>query len=101
MQVSSLTLLAQRAWALVAARPRIRDMIRDATIAELLPEQPLVAGLDNLIEAASTAFLDALDGRSLRRIFTCKKAAEVADEAWLQFVKATMARRSRTQRLQK
>ena len=41
--------------ALIAAGPRVRDMIRDATIAGLTPAQPFVASRDNLIEAASTA----------------------------------------------
>ena len=42
--------------ALVATRPRIRDMVREATIAGPLPEQPLVPHLDNLIDTVPTAF---------------------------------------------
>ena len=47
--------------ALIGAKPRILDMIQGAATAGLRSEQPLLARLDTLIEAATAAFLDALD----------------------------------------
>ena len=47
--------------ALIAAKPRILDMIRGATTAGLLPEQPLLARLSAPIESATAAFLDVVD----------------------------------------
>ena len=69
------------------ARPRIRDMILDTTIAGLLPEQIFVARLDSLAEAASTAFLDTLDDSEKRTAHHyVQKADQVADDAWQQIV---------------
>ena len=64
--------------ALIAARPRIRDTIRDATIAGLLPEQPFWARLDDLVETASAAFLDTLDDSA--SALTCKQEPQAAEE---------------------
>ena len=57
-------------------RPRIRDMIRDATIAELMAAQPLLSRLDDLGETASAAFLDTLDdhGRSTEHLLPAKSS---------------------------
>ena len=57
-----LMLLAKPPRAMIAARPKIRDMIRDATIAGLLSKQPFVAHLDDSVETASPAFLEIFDG---------------------------------------
>ena len=45
----------------LAAKQRILDMIRGATRARLLLEQPLLARLSALIESATAACFDALD----------------------------------------
>ena len=47
--------------ALIAAMPRILDMIRGATIGGLLPEQPVLARPSAPVESAIAALLDALD----------------------------------------
>ena len=68
--------------ALIAAKPRILDMIRDATTAGILPEQPLLARLSALMESATAAFFDALDDdaeRPTARLYL-QKAAQAADE---------------------
>ena len=79
-----LMLLAQRKGpSLIAVRPRIRDMIRDAPIAGLLSEQPLVARLDDLVETGSAAFLDALDNsEKLPAHLLVQKTTLAAEEAW-------------------
>ena len=71
--------------ALIAAKPRMLDMIRDATAGGLLPEQPLPARLSTLIEFVDTAFLDAFDDseRPTARVYL-QKAAQAADESWQQ-----------------
>ena len=62
-------------------------MIRDATTAGLLTEQPLGARLDNLVEAASTASLDTLDdGEKVTAQLYLQNAAQAADEEWQQIV---------------
>ena len=47
--------------ALIAAKPRIQGMIRDAVWAGLLPEQILETCLTVVIETATTTYLSALD----------------------------------------
>ena len=47
--------------AVIAARPRIRDMVRDATIAGLTAARPPLARWDDLVETDSAAFLDTLN----------------------------------------
>ena len=75
------TFLAQRTR---AARPRIKDMIRDATTAGLAAAQPLLSRLDALV---GTAFLDTLDDcERAKRHLDLQKAAPVADEAREQIV---------------
>ena len=61
----------------VAAKPLIPDMIRNAAPVGLLPEQPLLARLDAVVEPPSSAPLKTLG---------TKKAAQAADEAWQQTV---------------
>ena len=46
---------------LIAAKPRMLDMIRDAATAGILPDQPLLTRRSALIESGIVAFLDALD----------------------------------------
>ena len=88
--------------ALIAARPPIRDMFRDATLAGLLPEQRLVARLDHLIQAASTALLNTLDdGEKLTARFYLQKQPRQQTRRGSKSCKVTTAHRSRTQRLQK
>ena len=71
--------------ALIAARPRILAMIRDAVAAGLLPEQPLVARLAAVVEAATTTHLQALDDEDKASAnLYIQKAAQAADEAWQQ-----------------
>ena len=62
-------------------------MIRGATSADLLPEQPLLAWLSALVESASVAFLDALDDaeKPTTRLYL-QKAARAAEESWEQTV---------------
>ena len=62
-------------------------MIRGAAAAGLLPEQPLLARLDASVEAASAAFLGALDDSEnpTAQVYL-QKAAQAADEAWQQRV---------------
>ena len=64
---------------------RIVDMIRDATAAGLLPEQPLLARLSALIESATAAVVGALGdaGRPTARLYL-QKTAKAADESWQQ-----------------
>ena len=45
---------------LIAAEPRVLDMIRSAATARLLPEQPLLEPLEAPVEAESDAFFGAL-----------------------------------------
>ena len=60
---------------LIRSRPRIRDMIRG-----LLSEQPFLARLDDLVEAASATFLDTLDdSEKLIAHLYLLKAAQVAE----------------------
>ena len=47
--------------ALIAAKSRILVMIHGAATTGLLPEQPLLARLNTVIETATATFLDALD----------------------------------------
>ena len=62
-------------------------MIQDAATAGLLPEQPLSARLDTVIEAATAAFLDALDNseKPKARLYL-QKAAQAADYSWQQTI---------------
>ena len=63
--------------ALNAAKTSNLDMIRNATKAELLLEQPLLARLD------TAAFLDALDeSKRPTAGLHLRKAAQAADESW-------------------
>ena len=68
---------------------------RHATTAGLLPEPLFVARLDIVIEATSTAFIGHLRFQRDTYCAPCKKQPKQ------QLCKATMANRSRTQRLQK
>ena len=62
-------------------------MIRAAAAAGLLPEQPLLTRLDAKVEAASAAFLDAIDdSENPTARQHLHKAAQAADEAWQQAV---------------
>ena len=73
--------------ALIAAKPRILEMIQDAATAGLLPKQPTVTRLDAVIEAATAAYLAALDGvENVTALPYIRKAAQAADEAWQQTV---------------
>ena len=47
--------------AVIAARPRVQDVIRGATIAGLVTAQPHLTPLDDLVDTASVAFLSTLD----------------------------------------
>ena len=72
--------------ALIAAKPRILAMMPEAVTAGLLPKQPLVTRL-GVVEAATTANLEALDGEEKATgKFYIQKAAQAADEAWQQTV---------------
>ena len=59
--------------------------IGGAATAGVLPEQPLPA-LGTSVEAASAAFLDALDYENLTAKLYLQKAAHAADESWQQTV---------------
>ena len=83
--------------AVFATKPRILDMIRAAVTTELMPEQPLLARLDASFEAASAAFLGALDDSEKT---TALQKAALAEETWQQTVRDSMAQQSRTQQLQ-
>ena len=73
--------------ALTAARLRILDMIQDAATARLLPKQPFVARLAAIIEAATAAYLDALDGAEKPTApLYLQNAPQAADESWQQTV---------------
>ena len=73
--------------AVVAARPRIRDVIRDATIAGLIAVQSLLARLDDLVETASAPFLDTLNDSGKRTAHSyLQQAVQAADEAWQDMV---------------
>ena len=69
--------------AVVAARPWIKDIIRDATTAGLAASQALLTRLKDLVETASAAFLNAFEHseRATAHLYL-KKAAKAADEAW-------------------
>ena len=69
--------------ALIAAKPRIRGMIRDAVLAGLLPEQLLETRLSEVIETAPSTYLSALDNgeQATARLFI-QKAAQAAGESW-------------------
>ena len=87
----------------IAAQPRILDMIRGAATARLLPEQPLSARLHTTVsEAATAAFLDALDNPEKRtpRI-TCKKQPKLQMIHGSKQYRDTTAQPSRTQQCQK
>ena len=62
--------------ALIAAKPRIQAMIRDAVSAGLLPEKIVV------IEAATSTYLSALDNdeQAMAKLYI-QRAAQAADEA--------------------
>ena len=68
-----------------AARPRIRNMIRDATIAGLLPEQLFVVCLGDIVEVASAAFSGTLiDSEKPTAHLYLPNAAQAAEGAWQQ-----------------
>ena len=70
--------------AVLAARPRIRDMIRDATNAELVVAPPLLL---RLVENATAAFLKPFDDSERTTAhLNLQEAAQAADEAWEQIV---------------
>ena len=73
--------------ALIAAKPRIQAMIRDAVWAGLLPKQILEARLFEVIETAASTYLSALDSdeQATTRLYV-QKAAKAADEAWQQTI---------------
>ena len=71
---------------------RILGMIRDTVWAGLLPEQILETRLSEVIETATSTYLSALDRneQATAKLYV-QKAAQVADEAWLQTVQVTAA----------
>ena len=73
--------------ALIASKPRIQGMTRDAVLAGLLPEQLLETRLSEAIETATSTSLSALDNdeQATARLFI-QKAAQAADESWQQTV---------------
>ena len=75
--------------ALIAARPHILGVIRDAVRAGLFPEQILETrlSLSEAIETATSTCLSALDNdeQATAKLYV-QKAAQAADEAWLQTV---------------
>ena len=73
--------------ALIAAKPRIQGMIRDAVWAGLLPEQILEARLSEVIETATSTYPSALDNdeQATAKLYV-QKAAQAADEAWQQTI---------------
>ena len=75
------------AGALIAAKPRILDMIRGATTAGLLPEQPLLASMSAELKSATATFLDVFDDAERPTAWLyLQKAAQAADESWQQTV---------------
>ena len=76
-----------RSPALIAAKPRVQGMIRDAVLAGLFPEQLLETRLSEAIETATSTCLSALDNdeQAAARLFI-QKAAQAADESWQQTV---------------
>ena len=74
--------------ALIAAKPGILSMIQDAATAGFLPKQPFVALLDAVIEAATVACVEALDGsEKATASLHLQKAAQAASESWQQTVR--------------
>ena len=73
--------------ALIAAKQRIQGVIRDAVWAGLLLEQILEARLSEVIEAATSAALSALDSdeQATGKLYV-QNAAQAADEEWQQTV---------------
>ena len=69
--------------ALIAAKPHIQGMIRDAVLAGLLPKQLLETRLSEAIETATSTYLSALDDdeQATAQLFV-QKAAQAADESW-------------------
>ena len=69
--------------ALIAAKPRIRGVIRDVLLAGLLPEQLLETRLSEVIETATSTYLSALDNdeQATARL-SIQKTAQAADESW-------------------
>ena len=72
---------------IVRSKPRSArgSQVLGARVQSVLLEQTFLARLDNLIEGASTVFLDALDGneKPTAQLYM-QKAAQAADEAWQQ-----------------
>ena len=71
--------------ALIAAKPRIQGMIRNAVRAALLPEQMLEARLSEVIETPTSTYLSTLDSdaQATAKLYV-QNAAQAADEAWQQ-----------------
>ena len=69
--------------ALIAAKPRMHGMIRDAVLAGFLLEQLLERRLSEVIDTATSTYLSALDNdeHATARMFI-QKAAQAADESW-------------------
>ena len=69
--------------ALIAAKPRIQGMIRDAVLAGLLPERILETRLSEVIQTATSIHLSALnsDEQATAELYV-QKAAQAADESW-------------------
>ena len=73
--------------ALIAAKPRIEGMIRDAVWAGLLPEQILETRFSDVIETATSTYLSALDSdEQATAKLHVQKAPQAADEAWQQTI---------------
>ena len=71
--------------AIIAATPRILNMIQDGATVGLIPKQPLVARLDAILEAATAVYLEALDdSEKLTTRLHLQKAAHAAVESWQQ-----------------
>ena len=88
--------------ALIAATPRILDMVRGAATAGLLPGQPLLARPDTLIETATPALLDALTTQRNPQLgCTCKKKPKLQLMRGSKRYKDTVAQPSRYQQSQK
>ena len=75
--------------ALIAAKPRIHGVIRDAVLAGLLLE----TRLSEVIDTATSTYLSALDNdeQATARLFI-QKAAQAADESWQQTVSGQQGR---------
>ena len=86
--------------ALIAAKPRIQGMIRDAVWAGLLPEQILETRLSEVIQTATTTYLNGLDSdeQATAKLYV-QKAAQAADEAWQQTIAGGTGRRKPDHRI--